>query len=191
MWWNPNKATKEELDFIHQMKIDGFGVIDNFLPQKEFEELQTTLMKPNPESNENIEWIYASTIGYENEPKNWKYFYMVSKIYDQGIIISPYIFKKIIPVLEHLNVKAIVRIKANLYPNSEKVHEHEKHTDYDFSHKTALFSLNTCNGYTKLKDGTKIDSVANRVLLFDASKLHLSTTTSDTTARFNINFNYF
>ena len=51
--------------------------------------------------------------------------------------------------------------------------------------------MNTCDGYTKLKDGTKIDSVANRVLLFDPSKEHCSTTTTNVPARFNININYF
>ena len=66
-----------------------------------------------------------------------------------------------------------------------------KHIDFDFSHKGAILYINSCNGYTKLEDGTKIDSVANRILFFDPSTPHCSTTTSDTTARFNINFNYF
>ena len=61
---------------------------------------------------------------------------------------------------------------------------------FDFSHSAALFSLNTCDGYTKLKDGTKINSVANRVLLFDAGEEHCSTTTTDDFTRVNININY-
>ena len=105
--------------------------------------------------------------------------------------VSPLLYNKITPILEKLDVKALIRVKCNLYPYSEKVHEHEMHSDSDYSHKAALLSINTCNGYTKLEDGTKIDSVANRVLIFDASKPHCSTTCSDTTARFNINFNYF
>ena len=64
------------------------------------------------------------------------------------------------------------------------------HKDYSFSHSGAILSLNTCDGYTKLKDGTKIDSVANRVLLFDASEEHCSTTTTNVSARINININY-
>ena len=78
-----------------------------------------------------------------------------------------------------------------MYPNTQEIYEHGKHTDYDFSHKAAILYINTCDGYTKLADGTKIDSVENRMLLFDASTPHQSTTTSNTTARFNINFNYF
>ena len=107
-----------------------------------------------------------------------------------SLITSPF-FDYILPVLNKLDIKSLIRIKANLFPNSEKIYEHEMHVDYSWTHKAAILYINTCNGYTKLANGTKIDSVANRVLLFDASKPHCSTTTSDTTARFNINFNYF
>jgi hypothetical protein len=176
-----------------------YGVIDDFLPQKEFREIQKILINedniPNTSQQTTLGWLYSSqtispTISVKDESKNWKYFYMIHSIYDNGIVRSQF-YEKIIPVLEELNVKALMRIKANLYPNSEKVHEHEAHIDYPFSHKTAILYINSCNGYTKLKNGTKIDSIANRVLLFDASEPHQSTTTSDQTARFIINFNYF
>ena len=94
------------------------------------------------------------------------------------------------PLLGKLEVDHLLRIKANLYPSSETLQEHIMHVDFDYSHCTALFSLNTCDGYTKLKDGTKINSVANRVLLFDASEEHCSTTTTNVSARINININY-
>ena len=68
--------------------------------------------------------------------------------------------------------------------------EHSEHSDYPFSHKGALFSLNTCDGYTKFNDGTKVESVANRIIFFDASKNHQSTTTSNAKLRYNINFNF-
>ena len=66
-----------------------------------------------------------------------------------------------------------------------------KKIQWRIPHKTGIFSINTCNGYTKLEDGTKIDSVANRMLLFDASRPHTPSTTTDQTVRVNINFNYF
>ena len=64
------------------------------------------------------------------------------------------------------------------------------HSDFEFSHSGAVLSLNTCDGYSKLKDDTKINSVANRMLLFDASEEHCSTTTTNVFARININMNY-
>ena len=78
-----------------------------------------------------------------------------------------------------------------MYPNTEKIHEHGMHTDDLFPHKAAILSINTCDGYTKLEDGTKIDSVANRVLLFDGSKLHTPSTCTNQPVRMNININYF
>ena len=177
---------------------DKIQIIDDFLPQKEFQEIQSTIMEGWPfldaqdtPHHEHIGWAYSTTVADKDEPKNWKYFYLVHVMYMQPTLLSPHIFEKIIPVLKKLNVKALIRIKANLFPNSEKIHEHEAHTDFSYSHYTALFSLNTCNGYTKFSDGTKVDSVADRILIFDGSLSHQSTTTSDTTARFNINFNYF
>ena len=65
------------------------------------------------------------------------------------------------------------------------------HIDTEYSHKAAILSINTCDGYTKLKDGTKIDSIENRILLFDASKPHTPSTTTDQPVRINININYF
>ena len=50
--------------------------------------------------------------------------------------------------------------------------------------------MNTCNGFTILDDGTKIDSIENRALLFDPSKLHHSTTCTDEKVRINIILNY-
>ena len=171
-----------------------YEVIDNFLPQQEFEIIRSTLMELDPihDFEQIIRWTYSPIVANMNDDvsENWKYFYMIHFVFFDSQFMS--IFgKKLIPILRKLETKAIMRIKCNLYPNSEKVHEHEMHVDYPYSHKGAIFSVNTCNGYTKLEDGTKIDSVANRILLFDPSKPHGSTTTSDTTVRVNINFNYF
>ena len=38
--------------------------------------------------------------------------------------------------------------------------------------KRDIYYINTNNGYTKLEDGTKVMSVANRLLLFDGSTSH-------------------
>ena len=88
--------------------------------------------------------------------------------------------------------KSLIRIKANAYPkNGNKIIKHRPHIDNSFEHKGAIFYLNTNNGKTILKDGTEIDSIANRMLLFDSSKSHSSTNCTDAKMRFNININYF
>ena len=84
----------------------------------------------------------------------------------------------------------MIRIKLNAYPYTSVVKEHKEHVDYDFKNMGALFSLNTCDGYTKFNDGTKVESVANRIVFFDASNYHQSSTTSNAKLRYNINFNF-
>ena len=173
----------------------GYRVIDNFLPQKEFLKIETATITLSPnllDQNQqyNIGWVYTPTVAHKSEVNQSKYFYMSHLVYLKGIILSP-VYDSIVPVLDELEVKALMRIKCNLYPNQGEVHEHEPHVDFEFPHKAAILYINTCDGYTKLADDTKIDSVANRILLFDASTFHCSTTCNDQKARFNINFNYF
>jgi hypothetical protein len=83
------------------------------------------------------------------------------------------------------------RIKCNLYPATETLREHALHVDNDDPHIAAIFSLNTCDGYTKFEDGTKIKSVANRFFFFDGAIKHASTTTTNAPARFNIAFDFY
>ena len=86
--------------------------------------------------------------------------------------------------------RSLIRVKINFYPRTETIVEHASHVDYPYEHKGALFSLNTCNGFTRLEDGSKVESVANNLLLFDSSKPHNSSTTTNEKGRFNININY-
>jgi len=167
-------------------------VIDNFLDEEYFDSL-VNLFTDNEQpghidQNYNIPWYFNSKIANEGDEIG-KSFYMTHMFYNGHIPFSP-LYNKLIPILEKLKVRCLIRIKGNFYPNTHILHEHPMHVDYDFSHSGAILSLNTCDGYTKLKDGTKIDSVANRILLFDASEKHCSTTTTNVFARININLNY-
>ena len=77
-----------------------------------------------------------------------------------------------------------------MYPRTNEIEHHGKHTDYKFKHRGALFYINTNDGLTILDDGTEVESVENRLILFDSSKPHNSTTCTNTTCRITINFNY-
>ena len=159
-----------------------YKVIDNFLDKEYFDSLVTLFI------GDEMSWFFQSNIAVKNEVES-NLFYMVHLIYEQNVPNSP-LYNELIPLLNKFEMKSLIRIKANLYPNTHTLHEHSMHKDYPFSHSSALLSLNTCDGYTKLKDGTKIDSVANRILLFDASEEHCSTTTTNVSARINLNINY-
>ena len=165
-----------------------YEVVDNFLDEEYFDSLVTLFTDKEKSGNIMMPWYFNSSIVYDKVVEN-KLFYMYHVFYEENVPMSSH-YESLFPLLEKLEVKALIRIKANLYPNTEILHEHPMHFDYPFSHSSALLSLNTCDGYTKLKDGTKIDSIANRILLIDPSEEHCSTTTTNDFARFNININY-
>ena len=51
--------------------------------------------------------------------------------------------------------------------------------------------LNTNDGYTVFEDGTQIESVKNRILIFKTSLKHTGTNCTDQKRRVLINFNYY
>ena len=173
-----------------------YEVIDNFLEEEYFNSLVALFMEEEKETRRKLPWFFEPNIAYSKKHKKWKpkekddkSFFMTHVLYTRNVPISNF-FNDILPLLDKIGPLSLLRVRANLYPNTETLHEHGMHEDYEFSHSAALLSLNTCDGYTKLKDGTKIDSVANRILFFDAGEKHCSTTTTNTFARFNININY-
>ena len=154
---------------------------DNFLPQRELIKLQATLHSPD------FDWYYMKHINGKAAQDSLGSYFVHLAYYQGKASRFMHIFSSI---LSRLNMKSLMRIKVNLYPRTPTLEVHAAHTDYDYPHTGAVFYLNTNNGKTILADGTRIASIANRVLLFDASTPHSSTSTSDSKARFNININY-
>jgi hypothetical protein len=161
-----------------------YQVIDNFLPEEEFKNIQDLMM------GDHFAWHYHKTVTYADEEKDDKAFYFTHLFYSNPKITSEHI-QTLNPLLEKLDVKAFIRIKGNMYPNLNGYSPNEPHIDYPYSHKGAIFYINTNDGCTILEDGTRIASVANRILFFDPSKMHDSTYPSDQKVRVNININYF
>ena len=56
---------------------------------------------------------------------------------------------------------------------------------------TAIYYVNDNNGYTEFEDGTIIDSVENRVVIFSSEMLHTGRNCTDENVRVIINLNYF
>lgn len=159
-----------------------YEVVNNFLDHIYLKKLQDKMF------HNTFAWFMSQDVTLPNSTRDEYYF--THLYFDRYKIMSPEI-KDLFTIINKLKIKALIRIKANLYPRTSKIQEHELHSDYPFSHKSALFSINTNNGYTYFEDGTKIESVENRMLLFDASKKHGSSTCTDQNYRCNIVFNYF
>jgi hypothetical protein len=139
-----------------------------------------------------IPWTYNSTVAGKqfDDSKTWRLFHMSYIVFDEQNKIQTKLYPHFKPILDRIEGDKLLRIKCNLFPNTEIVYEHAAHYDFLKSHKTALLSINTCDGYTTLEDGTKIDSIENRMLKFDGSSMHKSSTTSNQTVRMNVNISY-
>jgi len=172
-----------------------YEVIDNFLDSKSFDIIQQLLL------GSEIHWNYQPRIVVDYSQQDGQYiqtnetpeedsFYFTHRFYHQYQPISQYI-TQINPLIEKLSPLAITRIQANLYPNVNKEIHSPWHYDLYYPHKAALLYINDNNGYTTLKDGTKVYSKANRLLKFDASILHRITYQTDTKVRVIVVMNYF
>jgi len=163
--------------------VCGVKIIDNFLDKETFNNIKKIL------EQDMFAWYVNKGVTNINNT-NKDHYVFFHKFYENNTINSNY-FTNLKPVLDTLNVKALLRIKANLYPKTHKIIEHDWHQDYSFTHQAALLMINTNNGFTIMENKEKIETKENRMLLFDAHKLHKSTTCTDKNFKINIVFNYF
>ena len=167
-------------------------IIDNFLTDNDFNLLVSNTVGRN--DGHQVQFRVVSNVeNFGAIEENWSW-YMINMLYSTDTPqneICGKIYEMFVPKFKKLaNFKTMIRIKMNAYPYTNVVKEHKEHIDFNYEHIGAVFSLNTCDGYTKFSDGTKSESIANRIVFFDASKEHSSTTTSNAKLRYNINFNF-
>ena len=161
-------------------------IIDNFLSEDEYHELYNAMFSAD------FPWYYANSVLPENlatckKFDNYQWAHSFYREYafqsQQGIIL--------LPIIKKLDPAAIVRIKGLMLSRTEENVEHGMHEDNTFNTTNALYYLNTNNGYTRFKDGEKVDSVANRMLIFPSGIDHTGATCTDQKVRCAINFNYY
>ena len=167
--------------------------IQDFLPKQSFNRLSQIIFAPT------FPWYLTTSVAspYLKSKENSKLFYMSHLVYEKEkyVKVNPndqtiidLLLEKLAP--EEGNLQ-LIRMKINFYPNTTELHEHDYHRDYEYFHMGAILSLNTCDGYTKIREtDTKYHSWANTLLSFNPSEDHCSTTTTNAVGRFNININY-
>jgi len=180
-----------------------YEIIDNALDVESFDELQSWI------SSNTFPWFHYGQVAYDEDEvissnsqntrktqltklqKEYN-FALVHMLYNDGEFwCTSETWDVISPLLRLAKVEELIRAKVNYYPKTSEIVHHKDHTDWGFEHRGAIFYINDCDGLTVLEDGTEVESVANRLLLFDSSKPHHSTTTTNADRRLNINFNYF
>jgi hypothetical protein len=164
------------------MTTDKHLVIDNFLPKEYFKVIKDLFT-----DNDNFHWHLKNFVAKEDA--NDGFFFQ--HVFFEGNKINSDAFGHFEMMLNKMQCKALLRLKANLYTKTPEIVKHGEHVDYDFPHRGALLFINTNNGLTILEDGTEIESVENRMVFFNSAAPHRSTTCSDENYRITLNINYF
>lgn len=161
-------------------------VHDNFLTDDEYKGIYDLF------TGSTIPWFFNGSVTYGNGPLESQFhdFQFTHTMYASTRVQSP-MFEKLTPILDKLSIKALVRIKANLIPYAKTIIEHDMHIDFPYEAKTAIFYVNTNNGYTKFETGEKVQSIGNRAVIFPMQTKHCGTTCTNSKIRVVININYF
>jgi len=168
------------------MKVE---VYDDFLEDEKFRLVQNQMLGTS------FNWHFSTVLNPEvdtidcNELENiqfsnWLYHGLEPGGPEYGIV-EPFISDP------RLGITALVRIKANLTMRTPKVITHGFHKDGKCHHTSAIYYVNSNDGYTEFEDGTKIDSIGNRLLVFDSQISHTGSTCTNARVRCVINFNYY
>jgi len=159
-------------------------IIDGFLEPPVFAVLQNVFLGPT------LPWYYNKGINYPSDVYDLTDYQFTHKIYENNRVHSE-TFELMQPILEGIKVKALVRIKANLSPRTETQQTYGLHCDTDFESLTALMYMNTTNGCTVFENGEKVDSIENRLIIFNSQSKHSGTSCTDSQVRVVLNVNYF
>ena len=170
------------------MKKIKISIIDNFLAKEEFVSLARYL------SDEEVPWHFSRFMVHPEEVSPGGFYH---KVYQANVPCSPIFTSHFLPILEQLNVVVLIRLRINLNLRLPEPYVFQFHTDVDDFSKdlitqvtTSILYINTNNGYTELEDGTKIESVANKLVSFPSNTKHRIVTQTDKQTRILINFNY-
>jgi hypothetical protein len=107
-----------------------------------------------------------------------------------GIHYEAPTFHLLAPVLAKLRPRELVKIKLNRTPRQDRHVAYGLHVDTRWpGATTAILYLNTNDGYTLFEDGRQVASVANRLVLFDASLRHTGVSCTDAPERLVLNLN--
>jgi hypothetical protein len=171
-------------------------IIDNFLNDLDFEWIMDELNDPY------FNWHFSTILSDDTIMSHFRKHgtLLVDPIYNTQFcaLINPET-EWIKPLLDALGAKKTKRIKVNLTLPTKDHQPHGMHIDYAEDEngtnpdlcKTAIYYVNSNNGYTQFENGDKVESVVNRVVIFDNGLWHEGVSCTNTQKRLVININYY
>lgn len=164
-------------------------IIDNFLERSMFDKLQEIVVYDN-----HFPLFYTDVVqdnDYGNVTCEEKYNYQLGHTIYKQCMPQSEAFSLITPILDKLKVTALVKAKLNFNPGTETHVEHGYHVDVPYDCLTAIYYLNTNNGYSKFETGEVVESIENRVVIFNSGVKHTGSTCTDKKGRYVLNLNFY
>ncbi len=163
-------------------------IIDDFLPLNQFERIRDNLM------SQSFPWYWNPHQVFEGDGQPQLVHGFMCDTNIESIWFELFQQSDCIKLWDKNGV-IFFRVKANL---NNKTSEHRRgkwHTDFIDKKtmkdmQTAILYINTNNGYTAFKNGDKVESVANRMVMFDCSPEHAAVTGPDEDRRVVVTFNF-
>ena len=159
-------------------------VIKNFLPKETYQNIKQVIF------SENFPWFFHEEILSPKDSIGQKScFQFVHNFYANKEPFSQY-YKLLVPILDIIKPISLLRIKANLNTQTEKIIETGLHKDTEDARlQSGVFFLNDCDGYCRIND-KKIFSEDNKMVFFNSNTNHTGSTTTNKKRRVLINFIY-
>lgn len=155
-------------------------IIDDYIDVKHLDKMNNFIL------SNNFDW-YLQGVTVDNDLNHKQFVHIFYKNYNFTSNHRELIY----PILDQLNPLSIYRIKLNLLPKTETIIKHPFHHDHTSNKlNSAIFYLNTNNGYTRFKKSKNILSKKNRLVSFTSTELHSGTTCTDEDFRLVLNIVY-
>ena len=164
------------------------SIVDNFLKHEDWKKIHDHM------TSTHFYWFHGKS---HHSEEDWSYSQLTHIFYsgvvkeNQNPIISIE-FGLVQPILNLLSPCTLIRVKANLTTPALSVDNPSKtlHTDSQIKTGiTGVYYINSNDRKTIFKDGSEVDSVANRMVLFPNYIEH-GVERSAKLDRFVINFNF-
>ena len=160
-------------------------VTEDFLQEEYYDHLNEII------TSTQFPWMFQKRVANigEDPEEDLNHYYFVHSLFFQNKVESP-LYDDFLYLFQSLNVQFLHRARVLMFVNQGEQYVHDRHVDHTTNCKTALIYMNTNDGFTDFETGERVESVKNRLLLFDGSIPHSSSTPTNTKERLLLSVTY-
>jgi len=161
-------------------------IIDNVLNKYDWDKIYPVV------TGMHFPWFWSPGVIEDNSCDELDNYQFCNTVYYPPQIIQSNYLTTLSPIWQSLEMRSLLRLKLNMNPRTTEIVEHGHHVDFPWEDSySGVFYFNTNDGYTKFEDGTKVESIANRMVIFPTNIKHTGTTCTDQQSRIVLNINWF